>query len=296
MDKVQKSILRTLTFFDIFGRPLTLEEIWLFLYQTKAGKLKVLIGLKKLLQKSLVFEGNNYYALKNRPKIIPAFIENQTLIRRRWQKVFWVLKFLRFMPFLKNISVINSLSFGTATKDSDIDILIVAEKNRLWTARAMVVAVLELLGQNKNKWYQAGKFCLGFAFDDSAMALEKLRIKDDIYLSFWLANLTPIFDKRVYGKLIEANSWILSDLPNWLPREMQAVKAKRSFWEKFLQGNLGGWIETRLKAIQIKRIWSDPQNKRTGASVVATEHMMKLHAFDKRLFYKTRWQQKIKNL
>src|SRR3989304_3499089 len=106
MIKIELSILQTLAFFDIFGRPLTLEEIWKYLYKLKASQLQVLIGLEYLQKKLKINK--------------------------------------------KNISIINSLAFGTSNENSDIDILMITKKNRLWTTRALVILLLEIIGQNKN--------------------------------------------------------------------------------------------------------------------------------------------------
>ncbi len=293
MSKVEKAILKTLAFFEIFSRPLTLEELWDFLYQTQASRLQILIGLKKLKEKRKITQQDNHYFLAG-SKIYKDFLKNREICKKRWQKVIWIVKILKFIPFVKNISVINSLSFGSSNEDSDIDILIVTKKNRLWTTRALIIAVLEILGQNKNKWYQANKFCLGFAFDEERLALSKFRLKNDIYLSYWLASLKPVLDKKVYNIFIEKNSWIYKELPNWKPKDPILKESKpNSFWEKILSGSLGEKIEKKLAQLQIKHIWSDPKSWHKGGSVIADNHMLKLHPYDRRSFFQEKWQKRI---
>ncbi len=48
MTRLEKSILKTLAFFDLSQRALELDEIWQFLYRTQASKIQVLIGLQNL--------------------------------------------------------------------------------------------------------------------------------------------------------------------------------------------------------------------------------------------------------
>lgn len=290
MSKTEKAILRTLAFFDIFSRPLTLEEIACFLYRLKASRLQILMGLEKLKKKKLIIQKEKYFVLFSGRKSIASFKKNRAMRRSRWQKVDWVKKILKYVPFVRNISVVNSLSFDASTEDSDIDIMIVAAKNRLWTTRALVILVLEILGQNKNKWYKAGKFCLGFAFDETRLSLESLRLKNDIYLSYWLARLEPVFGRRLYNELIKQNSWIFKELPNWQAKEPTKENFKKSFLEKLLSGGIGDRLEKILSNIQIKRIWADPENLRNGSSVIADNHMMKLHAYDKRNKYYKEWK------
>lgn len=290
MTKVEKAILQTFAFFDIFKRPLTLDEVWRFLYKIRASKLQVLFGLKNLQKKKIILEKNNYYFLADSKNSFKVFMNNQPIQKKNWRKVNWVIKILQYAPFVKNISIINSLAFGASNKDSDIDIMLIAKKNRLWTTRAFVIFLLEVIGQNKNRWYQAGKFCLGFAFDEEKLDLTGLLFKEDIYFPFWLATLQPVFDRSVYQDFIGQNQWLCHNLPNWSPDKIKSAQTKLSAIERFLSGRLGDKLERWLKKIQIKRVWSDPKNIRTTqGAVIADTHMLKMHPYDKRLKYQNQW-------
>lgn len=300
MTKIEKAILQTLAFFDIFSRPLTLEELWHNLYKLETTKLQVFLGLKNLQKKKIINEKNSYYYLKKSKKKFDIFESNGSIKMANWRKVNWVIKILKYAPFVKNISVINSLSFGASNQNSDIDILLIAQKNRLWTARAITVMILEFLGQNKNKWYQANKFCLGFALTTEKLNLENLRLNPpaggDIYFTYWLAMLTPVLDRKIYKKFILENAWILKELPNWQEKNIESDLEKKSRLEKILSGRFGGTLESFLSHLQIKKIWSEKENHRLDASVVADFQMMKLHAYDRRSFYQKQWQEKLKTL
>lgn len=296
MDKVGKAILKTIAFFDVFDRPLILDEIWQFLYCERASQIQVLIGLQKLEKNHQVLQKNQYFCLKDRQKIIDDFLSRSQLIRNRWQKVGWIVKIIRHAPFVKNISIINSLSYNNSREDSDIDLLLIAQKNRLWTARAFVILLLEILGQNKNKWYKAGKFCLGFAFDQSRLDMSQIKFRNDIDFTYWLANLTPVYDRGVYRKLIEANPWLHEELPNWEKKEFKIQNLELGALEKMLSSKLGDRLEKMLAKVQIGRIWQDPKNKRNAASVIADSSMMKLHPYDKRRLRYKAWSEKVKNI
>ncbi|MBM2820975.1 MAG: hypothetical protein HW405_735 [Candidatus Berkelbacteria bacterium] len=298
MNNIENSILKTLAFDDIFDRPLLLDEIWRFLYKTPASKLQVFMGIKTLLKKEKIQKAtseksqNIYYYLAGKEKIVQKYFQNFVISQKHLKKVSWIINILRKSPFIKNISVINSLSFNTSNVDSDIDILIVAKKGKLWTARAITILLLEIMGQNKNKWYKAGKFCVGFAFDETRLNLTKIRFKKDIYFTHWLANLIPVYDQGIYKNLIEKNSWIKEELPNWEEKEVKIENSKLGILEKLLTGKFGKSLENWLAKIQINRILKDPENHRKGASVIADESMMKLHAYDKRNEYQKDWEAK----
>ncbi len=282
MNKLEKSVIKTIVFYNLLKRPLRLDEIWLNLFQIKAGKLQVLMALKKLISKEVIEEKDNLYFLKNEKKIFSDYLLNQKHNKIYRSKAGWVLKILKFTPFLKNISVINSLSYNGVNENSDIDILIIAKKKRFWTTRALVVLFLEIIGQNKNKWYKAGKFCLGFGFDETKLDLVKIKYQKDIDFTYWLANLTPVYDRGIYKNLIAANSWLNMELPNWEEKKVKSKREKVKIIEKLLLGKFGDKVENWLAKIQINRILNDSENHRKGASVIADKSMMKLHAYDTR--------------
>ena len=294
MSKIEKAILKTLAFFDIFSRPLTLEELWHFLHQFKTSKYQVLIGLRKLAKKGKILEKNDYFSLNFNRQIFRGYIRRRKICQKNFQKARRYLGLLKILPFVKNISVINSLAFQSSDEKSDIDILLVTKKNRLWFTRALVVLVLEILGQNKNKWYRAGKFCLGFAFDEEVLNLKKFRLKNDIYFSYWLAMLAPVLDRGLYPRFIQKNAWIYDNLPNWQP-EKNRLHAGNSWTEKIFRGALGDKLEKLLGTWQMKRIWQDPDMLRPGGSVVADIHMLKIPG-DKRAEYQGQWQERLKRL
>ncbi len=295
MNKIEKAIIKTLVYFDLLARPLTLDELWHQLYRQKASKLQVFIGLKKLIEKKLVGKSvspknNIYYYLSGRSQIAKDYFVRFNISLRRWQKIEQILKVLKFTPFIRSINVINSLSYHNCRQGSDIDILLVAKKGRLWTARALAILLLEIIGQNKNQWYQAGKICLGFAFDEDRLALSSVKFPQDIDFTYWLANLTPIYDRGIYQNLIRANSWLKEELPNWEEKEVENSKEKAKRSEKLLSGKMGEKLENWLAKIQLNRIRADRKNKRPGASVIADASMMKLHAFDVREERQKEWE------
>ncbi len=303
MKRIEKTILKTLVYFDILNRPLILDEIWHYLYQEKASKLQVFMGLKSLLSKKVIGQetspksGHIYYFLNGRKEIVPEYFTNFSISQKRWQKVDKVLKIIRLAPFVKMIAVINSLSYNNSNEDSDIDILMVTKGGRLWTARTLTILLLEIIGQNKDQWYKAGKICLGFAFDESRLDMGKIKLNlpagGDIDFIYWLANLTPVYDRGIYRDFIKANHWLHQELPNWQPKELKTEDVKLKTAEKIFLGKFGESLEKWLAKIQINRIWHDPKNKRQGTSVIADPGMMKLHPYDKRAERQKAWEKKI---
>jgi len=61
----------------------------------------------------------------------------------------------------------------------------------------------------KTAKHHAGRFCLSFFIDESALSFEKIIEENDIYMYFWILTLTPVFDvNNTYEKFLQTNtSW-----------------------------------------------------------------------------------------
>ncbi len=104
MTKVEKAILKTIAFFDLNQRPLFLDEVWQFLYQTKTSQINVLIGLQNLEKKGLISKKNELYFLRGKEKILKDFHQREKLLADRWSKTKKFAKFFHFAPFVQNVS------------------------------------------------------------------------------------------------------------------------------------------------------------------------------------------------
>lgn len=95
---------------------------------------------------------------------------------------------------------------------SDIDLFIVTEPHMLWYVRFFVTFRLWWLGMWRHGEDIAGNFCLSFFITPEAMDLEKIAIKNDIYLFFWIYYMKPIFTRGdIYERFLEKNTWVSVD-------------------------------------------------------------------------------------
>ncbi|MBI2634689.1 hypothetical protein HYW82_03420 [Candidatus Peregrinibacteria bacterium] len=132
----------------------------------------------------------------------------EELEKKLWKRVWRYCRFLRFVPFLRMVAVCNNLAFGRVRAASDIDLFIVAREGHLFTVRIFVTAILHIFGVRRHGEKIAGRFCLSFFVDDSALDLSTIAIEKDIYLAYWVKNLVPIIDDGVYGEFLRKNEWV----------------------------------------------------------------------------------------
>jgi len=127
-----------------------------------------------------------------------------------WNKVFRYSWIFNLAPFVKGVFVCNSLAFGTATVNSDIDIFVVTKRNRLYIARFYLNFLLKIFGQRTYGKKTAGRFCLSFFVDEDEMNLTKFSKSNDYYLAYWIYSLKPIVDRNFVSRFASKNKWALN--------------------------------------------------------------------------------------
>ena len=130
---LSESIIKTFVFFDIFDRPLTAFEAHKWLW-SEVAKLE---GIEATLNTPnfKIEAKNGFFFLSGRKKIVEDGSRRQIWNDKKIVRARWAAKILNVVPFIKLIAVCNTLSFGAASQESDVDFFIVAKAGRLWLAR-----------------------------------------------------------------------------------------------------------------------------------------------------------------
>ena len=299
MKDIDKAILQTLSFYDIYDFPLTNSEIIDNLWG-RAGKLdEILPALKQLQNQGKIDFKDGFYFLAGKYFLADRRQEVYINSYKKWQlvsKYHWVW---RLVPFLKIIFIANTLAYGNAKLKGDIDLLVITENNRLFTSRLFLTVWLLILG----RWRWGGKvsdrFCLSFFLSKNKLNLKDFLIDDlDIYLIYYTKWLKPVYctDTKAANKFYSKNSWIKKYLPN-IDTSNQIIKYDQlSFITKmvefFLGGFLGDVFESILRRTMLGKIKKNtPENNLDG--VWADKDILKFHPQNKRRDYARQWLKKI---
>lgn len=297
-NNLEKSILATIAYFDIFDYPLTITELWKWLYLEKAEENSPTIGeIWKILEnsellKSLVQKSRGFYFLKNREVLLITREERYVLAFKKLKRAKRIAGVLKFIPGIKMIAICNSLAWTNAREESDIDFFVVTDKNKIWTSRFWAAGFLHIFGLRPSKKNNKDKICLSFFVDFDSLDLESLSTEiPDIYLIYWVAQLAPLFDRGgIYHKFWRSNSWIKKFLPNIFLREgIDKVSENRptkiGLKEKFFR-----WLQIKMLSKKLKEMANH------DSRVVITDKILKFHANDRREEYKKMWEEKMVKL
>lgn len=140
----------------------------------------------------------NYFNIKK----YPSQIEMDFL-----EKTKKYIRFIKYLPWLRMVWIWNSISMNCADRNSDIDLYIVTTSNSMWFNRILITLIFQLLWVRKTRQKHAWRFCLSFFSTLGWMNFNSWKIKNDIYLYFWILYFKPILDiDNTYSLFIDKNS------------------------------------------------------------------------------------------
>ena len=317
---LEKSILATLHFFDLFDYPLTLLEIHRYLYKGSWWNDEVFEGglyeiIKQLEEMALKVESREgFYFLTGRDELIKIRARRYLASCEKFKKAVFVCELLSLLPGVRQIYAVNTLAYANAKSTSDIDLLIIAHPRGLWTARFFCVSLLKLIRARprvlrgaRNKAGQISlldqirtcpktrnAFCLTFFLGQGSLDIHSIACApSDPYLVFWIAQALCIYEGSARAvSLMNANRWVKRFLPN--AREPKAppflaIRAHASL------PHLGDMFEKFASAFQraIMPVYiKEAQNIHDGG-VILNEDMLKFHLNDRRESYAKEFQNRL---
>ena len=213
---MEKAVLKTLIYADIFDYPLKAWEIHKWIIGKKCDLLDVEKALFKLTKKKKIILKDDLYALKNRKEVFAKRKNKSKISQQYFKKAKLITNTFKFVPWIKLVGISGGLAMENASGGDDIDLFIITSNDRIWISRSLLILVLTILGQRRkaadNKQEAAGKICLNLILQEDA--LEQKR--KDLYIAHEVLQMVPLWQRgETYTKYLDSNSWAFKFLPNW---------------------------------------------------------------------------------
>ncbi len=225
---MEKAIIKTLIYADIFDYPMTIREIhrWLIKLHTEPRKIEK--ALKILNYESRVMNYGEYYCLFGRENLVRKRIKKQKQSASFFKKAKMVGLALKIIPWIELVGISGGLSMENAGKKDDIDLFVITQKSRLWISRILILGILDLMGirrkREDNKLKAAGKICCNIILEEDQ--LEQTR--HDLYTAHEVLQMKVLWERDgIYKKFLEENSWVFKYLPNWISSDRLMIKDLR---------------------------------------------------------------------
>lgn len=226
LSEIKENILTTLAYFDMFNYPLTRAEVYLFLSNKHPYELFD-DALRCLVECSALHQFDKFYTLKNDQYLVARRIEGNKKAAELIKIAGKVGSLLIRFPYVRGIAISGSLSKNFADDDSDVDLFIITEKNRLWIART-IMHCFKKLTFLVNKEHL---FCMNYYID-----MQELEIPEkNIYTAIEIGTLIPLQGDVVFEKFYAANAWTRQFLPNKNMRVASAKPVKKIFFKTLFE-------------------------------------------------------------
>ena len=289
---MKQAVLSTLAYFDLFGVPLTRSELSEHLFFAQPDEEKINIYLK---ESPLISASEGYFGLNVNPSLHAEFFEKVQRARQLWKRVRRYQWLFSLCPFVELVCVCNSLPLYAVEENSDIDLLVVTKKNRMFLARTALTLLTSLLGIRRHGNKVAGRFCLSFYVSESRLNFKNLTLQPyDIYLAYWVKTLEPIAGNfETYENLLELNR-------SWLNEYFKTIHAHRRFFRKRSksQSTIKRWLEkildrdaleTFTREKQLRRAKDKSYELKDRSGTLIRDDILKFHNDDRRAELREKW-------
>lgn len=269
MGSKEKSVLQTLLYADIFGYPLSTNEILRFYNGDTVLTLPELIkSLKLLIAEEKIINVERFYVLKGKGHLVAIRKKRKKINKEKLEKALKVGKMLFKIPSILLVGISGGVALENADDNDDIDFFIIVKNKTLWTSRLFALLLLEMTG-NRRKRSGIGvrdKICLNMIVDESDLSEKKKR--RNLYVAHEIVQLAPLFIRDdIYERYKKANQWVLDLLPNGFSIDHTATQGKSLFYPFY-------FLEPFAKVVQLWYMKSHKGNEEVEDTRVA------FHPFD----------------
>lgn len=261
---INTGILKCLAYFDLFGYPLTREDIALYI-GVRCGSQTIEKSLDELTARRTIYKLKEYYSLRDDERMVSrreaGYEHAMELIVIAETVGHYLIKF----PFVRGIAISGSVSKRCADEQADIDFFIITAPNRLWIARSF----LHFLKKLSFLFNKQDYFCMNYFIDQNNLEITE----KNLFTAIETTTLIPIQGDVVFDEFFSRNNWLTRYLPNNLMRVSTAKPLKRSVLknalEFLLNGRFGNLLDNMLMRITGRR-W----NKKTSSGKVNAKGMV----------------------
>ncbi|OGI17319.1 MAG: hypothetical protein A2Z52_02955 [Candidatus Moranbacteria bacterium RBG_19FT_COMBO_42_6] len=269
--------------------PMTSFEIWKYLFRVNKDSLRkgegkeaeptfleVMDELKSEKLNGLLEEFRGFYFLKGRKSLVEQRIKRNKISEKKYKILEQVARVLRFIPYVRMVAVTGRMAMKNAEEKSDLDLLLVLEKGKIFTGRILVTLVVHLMGRRRYRGKIANRICLNYFITTGSL---EIGLKD-MFSSSEYYFMLPLFGLETFREFQAKNRWIGEYKVNYEKDGVDNLRMLFDSWPARFSRNLGekilraGFIEKSLKNWQMKRINRNPKTHQSGSMVSASEEAL----------------------
>ena len=285
--ELQKNILATIAYYDGMDYPMASFEAHKYLMKfsnsqhpvsdenIKYSLLEVMNELENDNLRRFIEECDGFYFLKGKKELVEQRLKKNKIANKKIRILTGLAKWLRYAPFVRMISMTGSLAMKNTDAKSDLDLLIILKKGKIFTGRALVTLAAHLLGKRRYADKIKDRACLNHFLTDDSL---EISIREAFLASEYSLRIWPVFGWHYFQEFQEKNGWIKKYELNFRPDEIPNLKFIKETAFSWRARKLGemllnfDFIENILKKRQLGRIEKNPKTQETGRGIIANDN------------------------
>ncbi|MDE3057553.1 MAG: hypothetical protein KGJ59_06320 [Bacteroidota bacterium] len=261
---MQKHIVKTLAYFDVFSYPLSAEQVYRSLQTNSVTSQIIARELGLLASRKAIGVHGRYYFLRHRnAQIVSCRLNSEHHARKLLLRAKMMVRLVRQFPFVRCICLSGELSKNVAREGSDVDFFIITAPRRVWICRALLTLFKKIFLLNRRKY-----FCLNYFLAEDRLTVEN----QNLFTAMETATLMVMWNETLFRKFFASNEWVYRFLPNWerQPRTHPVSTGGRSLLQKASErllsvlplDTIDNWLMDMMKRVWKKRYKSLSEEKR----------------------------------
>jgi hypothetical protein len=243
--------------------------VFCFLGVNSVSETDVSQALNRLAEQRYLFQFRNFYSIQSNELLLERRLKGNEQAERSLPLARKKAKLISKFPFVRAVMASGSLSKNYMDERSDLDFFVVTAPGRLWIARTLLVIYKRIFLFNSHKY-----FCANYFIDELHLEIEE----KNQFTATELTTLIPLFNRDLYIKLLEANTWVKQFFPNTNRRETDLTgDVTPSHLKRFLEKILSiSWLEIYFMNISQNR-WKKKYEKKYADADFQVAFKTKLH-------------------
>ncbi|MCB9436239.1 MAG: hypothetical protein H6673_04500 [Anaerolineales bacterium] len=279
MNALERAIVRTLFYGDVFSFPMTAAEIHYYLIEVRATAAEVQQTLAQPspdLAQWLIREqvgSLTCYAIVGRGSIFEARRQREVASQHLWRQARRYGVWLGYLPFVQMVALTGALAVRNAgSTDDDLDYLLVVREGRVWLARLFAVMLVRLT----KLWGVV--LCPNYVLAENSLAQDERHL----FMAHEITQMVPVVGHRWYHQMRDANQWTEVVLPNAQGVFYQEPDQQPRFLGRWLKHSLewlfgGRWGDALERWEMQRKIRKFQPQLLTASEVQLDEHQVKGH-------------------
>ncbi len=281
----QLAIIKTLAHYDVLDYPLTLLEIHKFC-EIALSPEAILTQLESTPLKQLLSQHDGLYYLTGREAILTLRHQRYCLALKKLGKAQRAARILNYLPWVRAVALYSSLALKNSRASGDLDLFFITASGRAWSTRFIINSILSIFNLRPKSNDTTDKLCTSYFVDQNNLDLSISNAEHDYYYAYGTGSFIFLAgDPRLVADFFQANDWLNTLLPNWLPTYSNLFTPTSptiANWQAYLEKICNHLPETTLQKLQLKLLPPKYQANNDSKRVLLSTGIIKTHDNDKR--------------